>query len=297
MRALLSAEFLRLRSRKLPVMLLVIGVAVAALVGVFAFTSSQKPVDDAQVEKRRAQCLEQIRRGGRLDPRIEEQTCSNQFVGDRRFRLASALPDITRGVARQLLPVLAVVMGASLIGAEWASGNMQTLLTWEPRRGRVLAAKLAAGGAAAFVGAVVVLLLLVAAVMPATLARGTAAGANGSFWWSMAGLWLRGGFVAASAALIGMTLASIARNTAAPIVLWFLYGIAESLIGLWRNGKLRPLLLSENLNHVLGLASFGSSGRFSTMAPRSALAATGVVLCYLAVVTGAAYATFISKDI
>lgn len=45
--------------------------------------------------------------------------------------------------------LLALLLGATFIGAEWQQGTMASLLTWEPRRLRVMAAKIAAAGTGA----------------------------------------------------------------------------------------------------------------------------------------------------
>ena len=68
-----------------------------------------------------------------------------------------------------LLIVIGVVIGASSVGADWQSGSMATLLTWDPRRIRVLLVRVA-------VVAVVVLVLALAlqTVLSLMLAAGAA---------------------------------------------------------------------------------------------------------------------------
>ena len=58
-------------------------------------------------------------------------------------------PNRLRGVLQGVSGALAVIawgLGASLVGAEFASRSMTTLLTWETRRGRVFVAKARGGG-------------------------------------------------------------------------------------------------------------------------------------------------------
>jgi ABC-2 type transport system permease protein len=68
---------------------------------------------------------------------------------------------ITQGIVKTsalLLAFLALLLGASLVGAEFSTGSMGTWLTFQPRRVRVASSKLtaaAAGGAAIAVGGLV----------------------------------------------------------------------------------------------------------------------------------------------
>jgi ABC-2 type transport system permease protein len=59
-----------------------------------------------------------------------------------------------------LLIALFLLLGASFVGAEWHAGTMTTLLTWEPRRVRVILAKIAVAAAMAFIGTIVLQALL-----------------------------------------------------------------------------------------------------------------------------------------
>ncbi|MGH9025991.1 MAG: hypothetical protein ACRDWD_07730, partial [Acidimicrobiia bacterium] len=78
--------------------------------------------------------------------------------------------------------MISFVLGASFVGAEWRAGTMTTLLTWEPRRLRVFAAKalVAAGLGAAVV--VVLDVVLGAALWPSVLFHGTTDGVDADFW-------------------------------------------------------------------------------------------------------------------
>ena len=67
-------------------------------------------------------------------------------VDDPRFH-RNRLEGVLQGVSGALA-VVGWALGASLVGAEFASRSMTTLLTWEPRRGRVFVAKAVAAVAA-----------------------------------------------------------------------------------------------------------------------------------------------------
>jgi hypothetical protein len=164
---------------------------------------------------------------------------------DKRFHLTQ-LADILQHVSA-FGAILAWLLGASLIGAEWRSGSMTTLLTWEPRRTRVMVAK---GIAAVFVSFIVVMVLqglLVGSLFPAAYLRGSTAGTTTEFWRQLSYMGLRSGGLAALAALTGFALASLGRNTAASLGVGFFYAavIEGAVVGNFVP-KARPWLLVRN---------------------------------------------------
>ena len=140
---------------------------------------------------------------------------------DHRFRILQ-LADVLQHVSA-FAAIIAWVLGASLIGAEWRTGSMTTLLTWEPRRVRVMLAKAFAATLAAFLIVMVLQGLLVGALYPAARFRGSTLGATGHFWRSLSYLALRSGALSAAAALLAFSVASIGRNTAAALGGGFAY--------------------------------------------------------------------------
>src|SRR5687768_4237204 len=60
----------------------------------------------------------------------------------------------------------ALIGGAAVVGGEWWSGGVTTLLTWDPRRVRVLLARLAAIVTCSFVIGVALQLVALAALVP-----------------------------------------------------------------------------------------------------------------------------------
>ncbi|MFN2389820.1 MAG: hypothetical protein ABR575_09490, partial [Actinomycetota bacterium] len=137
-------------------------------------------------------------------------------------------------------------LGASFAGAEWGAGTMSTLLTWEPRRWRVLTSKVVAGVVFVIAGTVVAQALMGFALVPAAILRGTTEGAGSVWLWDTVLVGLRGAGVAGVAAAIGFAVASVARNTAAAIVVGFLYlSVIEGLIRGFRP-RWQPWLLGDN---------------------------------------------------
>jgi ABC-2 type transport system permease protein len=202
-------------------------------------------------------------------------------------------------IAAQPLFVLSVVAGASFVGAEWACGAMTTLLTWEPRRGRVLAAKVAAVSGVVAPACWGLLLFLALMLLPAALAHGTVSGLTASWWLSLAGLWLKVGALGVMGAWLGMGLAGALRNSAGPIAIWLIFEfVVAQILTFWRPGLFRwmpdanvqQFLASEEIFGVTvnGQELFGS---FSTL--RAGL----VLALYAAVAIAVSYATFRSRDV
>ena len=109
------------------------------------------------------------------------------------------------------------ILGASLIGADYASRALTTLLTWEPRRARVLASRAVASAAVTAGASLVVLALLLLALLPAALARGTGPTPTVTWYVSIVGLAVRCSLLASAASVVGMSFATIGRSTAAAL--------------------------------------------------------------------------------
>jgi ABC-type transport system involved in multi-copper enzyme maturation permease subunit len=167
------------------------------------------------------------------------------FVPNHEFELFG-LPGILAGVS-PLLVLGALLIGASLVGAEWHAGTMTTLLTWEPRRIRVLIAKALAAALVVVVLAIAlqVVLSLVLGLVAAT--RGSTAQTGGDWQRRVAGTILRVGGASTVASLIGLSIAMLGRNTAAALGVGFAYlGVLEGLIRGLRPAW-QPWLLGDNV--------------------------------------------------
>ena len=154
---------------------------------------------------------------------------------------------------------------------------MTTLLTWEPRRGRVFLTKTAAVLLATSVFALVVLVLVAVAMLPALALHGAPLRASDPTIASLAGTIGRGIALATVASGIGFAIATIGRNTATAVGAGFAYIIVfENILGSsivrWR----RWLLLGNVIVFVSGNDEGGD------VTGRSVLAA-GVFLTVVAV--------------
>ena len=113
-----------------------------------------------------------------------------------------------------VLALVAFVVGASFVGAEWSSGGMMNLLLWRPQRLKVLGTKLLA-----LLAGLTVLTVLAAAVWTGLFTliarfRGTSAGMTPGAWRSFAIMEARALVLVLAAGAIGFALASLGRHTA-----------------------------------------------------------------------------------
>ena len=155
------------------------------------------------------------------------------------------LPEVLMGTSLILISV-GWVLGASAIGAEWHSGHMTTVLTWETRRGRVIGAKAFACLASVFVLTFTLQMLLGAVLSVAAEVRGSTAGVNLAWLTETAGVAFRVSLLSAVFAGFGFGLASIGRNSAVALGVGFGYlVIVENLVRGLRP-RWMPWLLTEN---------------------------------------------------
>ncbi len=117
----------------------------------------------------------------------------------------------------------ALVFGSSMVGAEWKSGTVPTLLTWESRRLRVAVTKIAAPAIVAAVLALVLEALFALSLLPVIVSKGSTAGTDSKFWRALSGGTLRGFAVIAMAGALGALIALVARTTSAATGIAFLY--------------------------------------------------------------------------
>jgi hypothetical protein len=152
------------------------------------------------------------------------------------------------------LVLLAFVVGASFIGADWRAGTVVTQLTWEPRRIRLLVAKGAAVVVAVVLATVVLQALLAGALLPGALRGGGSALADASWLRTTAGEVLRGAALSGIAAAIVLALGSIGRNTALALGAGFIYlAVLEGgLLNALFHGIDRWLVVPNAIQFVVG---------------------------------------------
>lgn len=176
------------------------------------------------------------------------------------------------------------VIGASFVGAEWQKGTMTTTLTWEARRGRVMAAKFLAAATGTIlwhVGLVAVLLVLLA---PTYWLHGAGSVEVGSMAFALA----RGAGLAAFAAAAAGGVAMIGRTTAAAVGAGFAWFAVVEGFGRALRPNWAPWYLGDNAGGFLVWETLPWG--------RGPAAAGGVVILYLVAIVAASWLFFSRRD-
>lgn len=181
-----------------------------------------------------AECIAGVQ-AGQAPPGATVDDCrrhagDNPFFKDPRFFFAYHGTDLLTSFAFLFMAV-ALVVAASLTGAEWQAGTFASLLTWEPRRQRVLAAKLLAPTVALSVVAAVGAAVFVAGGWLAADLRGTTAGTTGHVWWQLAEQYGRVVGLIALVSVIGAALGALTRHTVAAVGVVGGYLVGGELVG------------------------------------------------------------------
>ena len=274
---LVRSEALRARSRRIVWMLLVTAI-LGTLVGVvIAMANAERPTR-AEIEageRRWERAVAECTSGGYyseddLPPgtTLEEfcgQNVRREFFVPRADLLLDDLPEIVEASAA-MLSMLAVVLGASLAGADWSTGSMTTVLTWEPRRTRVWLVR--AGVAAATVAIVIAVIVADFTVMLwlASSISGSAETSEGFAGIAFAISW-RVVLVSAVFGTLAHAVASLGRSTIAGVGILFGYalifeGFVASLVE-----SLQPRMLIRAATVVLSGNPLIDPRASSTYAP------------------------------
>ena len=269
---LLGAELHRFRARRF--IQVVMGVAVLGWIAVFVISLTQYGTPDqgdyAEAQQRieqdvemsnagRQECIDNPPPGAPEDIPIED-LCGPVMTADDfdvEMYLDKAPFDFANeGQAGAFAfaggsALVAFLIGATWIGAEWSSRSLVALLFWEPRRFRVFGAKIAVLlGASALLGAAAQAgWLVMASTLRATV--GVDAPLPEGFWSELLGVQARGVLLTVLAGLAGFGLANLVRNTGAALGVGFVYfAIVENVV----HGFLptwAPWLLTRNAAALL----------------------------------------------
>ena len=207
--------------------------------------------------------------------------------------------------------LLGFVVGASFIGAEWSSKNLVSWLYWEPRRIRLLAAKLLALLSVMLAVAVLAQLVWFGVAHLLLHYRGLPVSSLGPraryFWRHILDAQLRAALLVLPTTVVGFAIANLIRHTAAAFGVGFVYfAVVESLIRNW-NPDWQPYLLTTNIGAWIsngGLTVFGHqvySQRLGGFTERPIHLSNGhgaaVLALYTAVILLVSLAVFRRRDI
>lgn len=268
--SLLRAEVRRLTSRRFIRLLLLVALAVYVLVVLASAITSfgrTTPEQLAQAERSiervvaeqevfRQQCLDQPLPPGVSEddfcgpPARAEDFRREDFLDERPFVLATELPAGAVGIGAATA-VLAFLLGATYVGAEWSSRSMVALLFWEPRRLRVMAVKVGvlAAAAAALAAVAQALWWITAGLLRATL--GETGDLPDGFYGDLLAQQLRVVVLVVLTALLGFGIAHLIRGTGAALGVGFVwFAVVENAVRALRP-RWAEWLLSENIAALL----------------------------------------------
>jgi len=239
--SLLRAEVLRIRSRRLVRLLLVLGYLVVVLVFAGTLLNTGRPsagqlaAAQAQADQVVAQCRSSV-------PADQvEQACAGitaeQFIRRHPFEV-SGLRGGALGVGAGFA-ALAFVIGASSGGAEWTAKTLPVLLTWEPRRVRVTLTKVAVVVATVLLATALAELLWTGLGSALVSLRGSWTPRPAGFWADLLATQGRAVLLAGLAGTGGFALANLIRNTGAALGIAFVYfAFLESVVrAVWHWGE------------------------------------------------------------
>ncbi|MFG1605736.1 ABC transporter permease subunit [Actinoplanes sp. NPDC049265] len=258
--SLAQAELRRLTKRRFVRWLTIGTLVVMVVIAVGIFLSNQK-VGPEQVAQARAAAeqdyQEALRQAGQDRANCERAPGTNGYPADctqlyqpqpqdfppdwhmpSTFRFKNDFGAVITTFAA-IFVLLAFVVGASYVGAEWSSGGMMNLLLWRPRRLQVLGTKLGV-----LLGAVAALSVVVAVLWTLTFLaiaelHGTTEGMTAGAWRSTALTEVRAIVLILLAAAIGFGLASLGRHTAVAL------GVAAGVVVVLQFGLYLVLNMAE----------------------------------------------------
>jgi hypothetical protein len=195
-------------------------------------------------------------------------------------------------VAASFLAIGAAICGASVAGAEWRAGTITTVLTWVPARLRLHFARTFSAGVLAFLISFGLQIVFLSAALPAVWANGSIAGTDGAWWSSLLAAMVRISFVSALLAMLALSIATLARNTAAALVALAVWALLVE--GLIRGYKphLAKYLVSENVVTFVSWAQMDD-----VEFHRGPLTSMAALIAYAGIAVAAAAVTFRRRDV
>lgn len=312
---LLRSELLRARSRRIVPMVVVAGV-LAIVVGLgiaagFSSPPSQTQLSQAQADYDRqlGRCMKgQYLGSGGLPSGYDtlEQFCrdnSAPYIEDAGIQLRD-LSEIISGISTFVI-LLGALLGASLGGADWTSDTMTTLLTWEPRRIRVLLARAVVVVAFALAITVALQAVFAGVFWLGATSRGTTAFTPSGLWTDVAQTLLRTSVVATAFAAVCLALAMIGRSTVAALGVLFGYlilfegviaGFRPSIQG-WLLIRAGIVVVSQDPILDYSTRSYSGSSYTDPTVLMSVARAPVVVGVYVVALLGIALVVFRRRDI
>jgi ABC-2 type transport system permease protein len=263
---LTKVELRRLFSRRLTFIAVLGALALTGLM-LFAAFEQAKPLAGAELASQQVQ-LDQAQKDWKANGQQQVKDCQQQQTdmqksdpkadlgcdhmeptlanwGKPVAKFSEMMPQVMVG-GSYLLAFVGFVVGAGFVSAEFSSGSMANWLTFEPRRVRVYASKLAAAGLGLIPVMVAVLGLLTVGVWLIVGYLASTAGTTAKVWGDLGGMAGRSLALATAAAVVGAASGVLLRHTAAVLGLAIGYLVlVEGVFGSALQGA-RPWLLALN---------------------------------------------------
>ncbi|MFE6867166.1 hypothetical protein ACFVFS_11440 [Kitasatospora sp. NPDC057692] len=202
-----------------------VGPLLAVCYGVHLWLTHNTDLAAAQAaaERRRADLIARMGVDGSL-------VDAGQFYTDPRYLLTDALPDDLT-VATSVTACILFILGASLGGADWQSRAANVWILAEPRRHRLLLARVSVVALAGVLLALAVMAIVGTAAVVTALTRGTADGVTAAWVADMLQAALRGTLVVAALGALGTSFGWAARSAVIPFATVFVYVLfAEAVV-------------------------------------------------------------------
>jgi hypothetical protein len=278
--SLLRAEALRLASRRLVRFLLVLGFLGILVGSVLIFFGTGKPsaaeisAAKAQAQQMYQSCISSIQGGQAPVPApVSGPTATGSAAAPTpgpvpshmaaqcqipyRFLLHTQMYHAATSVPGGALVVLAgfavlfFMIGATAGGAEWAAKTLPSLLTWDPRRTRVIITKLLVLCGFALIASVLAAALWLGLALLIAHFHGEWSERPATFWKLLMAQEGKGLLLVILAASFGYSLAHMIRNTGALLGIAFVYLVmVENAVRVFIP-KLNPWLIANNIAAVL----------------------------------------------
>jgi hypothetical protein len=301
-----------------------VGIVVGTVIGTaIAAAHSHKPTAEelaaaqGQYERQRTACL-RGRFVGTTTPSPPppypsmEAYCGDlvrpeYYSGSNELQLDS-LPELLLGIS-SIVVLVGVLLGATLGGADWGAGTMGTLLTWEPRRIRVLLSRAAVVALTVF-GITLALQAFVSATFWAATALRGSTQISPNTWGDTVNQILRNAALASGFGIVSLGVATVTRSTAAAVGALFGYlVVAEGfLASVWTDVQSRLLVRAatvvasqEPLLNPDASATYGPGGTLIDVSRNGVLlsvrGAWVVVTIWVASLLGVALLAFRQRDV
>lgn len=162
-----------------------------------------------------------------------------------------------------LVPIMGFVIGASFFGADQKAGMIEHILTWEPRRSRLLLGRLAGGVVATFVITALLSAFLVLLLLVFSSIDGSTEGAF-DIWPMVLGAIVRSGITGALFFALGLGATVLTNNSVASIVgfLIYVFVIETALLSNFLP-KVSRWMPMENADAFVSRNGVGAGGFFS----------------------------------